>query len=118
MRNKVTTFKEFEKKNELSDGITALTKLEDGEYEKIEEPIKIIKVMGIITDENEILKIEEAFQIDTSLTIKNIKRGDIIWLTALLEKPNSVTSWNAQTLGVVKCRIVDYFYGLNKLKNK
>lgn len=116
---KIKKFNDYDKEEviyePLSDDITAIEKI-DGEYVKIDEPIKIIKIVDVLTDEKEIRKIEEDFQLDTSLTIKNIKRGDIIWLTALLEKPNSSTSWNAQTLGVVKVRVLDFFYGLNKLK--
>jgi hypothetical protein len=100
----------------LSDDIVALQKTINGDFEKIEEPIKIIKILDIITDEKEIEKLEEGIQLDTSLTIKNIQRGQVIWLTALIEKPNSTTAWNAQTLSTIKCRIIDYYFGLNKLK--
>ena len=115
---KIKKFKEYDDEvtyEPLTDDITALEKIGD-EYVKITEPVKIVKIIDIITDEKEIAKIEEAFQLDTSLTIKNVKRGDVIWLTALLEKPNSSTAWNAQTISTVKCRIIDIFYGLNKLK--
>ena len=104
----------IKKFKELSDDITALSKLEDGSYEQIKEPVNVLQVTGLITDEEEIKKITEAFTLDTSVVIKNIKRGDILYLTALLEKANT-QSRNAQTWGVVKVRIVDYYWGLNKL---
>ena len=102
----------------------AIRKLDNGEYEKIKEPVNILQVTGVITDQKEIDKIENQISesvpgapvFNTDLQLKKVKRGDIIWVTALLERPNSTTSWNAQTMGVLKCRIVDYYYGLNKLK--
>jgi hypothetical protein len=51
--------------------------------------------------------------IDKNLNVGEVKRGQIIWMTALLKKPG--TSYNNQTLGVLKVRVVDYYYGLNKL---
>ena len=108
---KIKKLKEFEP---LADDITALAKLEDGTYEEIKEPVSILQVTGLITDPEEIKQIEEAFTMDTSVVVKDIKRGDILWLTALLEKTNT-TSRNAQNWGVVKVRVVDYYYGLNKL---
>jgi hypothetical protein len=93
--------------------------LEDGEIEKVKEPVKILQVTGIITDPEKIKKLESVSGgpvFSTELKVKSVKRGDIIWLTALLERPHATTSWNAQTMGVIKARVVDYYYGLNKLK--
>jgi len=114
--------KKFDKTKEyqpLSDDVTALAKLDTGEYEEIEGPINITQILGVVTDPEEIKEIEKAVKenvtLDTSLILKDVKRGQIIYLTALLEK-SKTASWNAQTMGVVKCRIVDYYYGLNKLR--
>lgn len=114
--------KRFDKKGEyepMSDDVVAMAKLDTGEYEKVEGPINITQVTGIVTDPEEIKQIEKAVKegvtLDTSLVIKDIKRGQIIYLTALFEKAKTA-SWNAQTMGVIKCRIVDYYYGLNKLR--
>lgn len=126
MNNKIQKFDKFLKKKQkdfdkdkeydsLSDDIIALSKLDDGTYEEIKEPINILQVTGMVTDEEEIKKLEESFTLDTSVVIKDIKRGDILWLTALLEK-SSGTSRNPQTWGVVKVRVVDYYWGLNKLQ--
>lgn len=104
----------IKKYNELADDISALAKLEDGEYQKITTPIEIIQFNGIITDEAEIEKIEENITFDTSLTVKNVKRGDTIWLSALLQKSDK-SAWNSQVMGVVKVRVVDVYYGLNKI---
>ena len=104
----------IKKFKDLSDDITALSKLDDGTYEEIKEPITILQITGIITDEKELNKIEEAFTLDTSLSIKNVKIGQVIWLTALLER-TSGSSINSQKLGVVCVRVVNFYFGLNKL---
>jgi len=114
--------KRFDKTGEyqpLSDDVTALAKLDTGEYEEIEGPINITQILGVVTDPEEIKEIEKAVKenvtLDTSVVIKDIKRGDILWMTALLEKKTNTASWNSQVLSVIKVRVVDYFYGLNKL---
>jgi hypothetical protein len=136
MENKITTdfekfkekeIKQFQKNKEydkLSDDIVAIRKLDNGNYEKMNEPVKILQITGIVKDEKEINKIENQLSesipggpvFNTDLQLKKVKRGDIVWVTALLERPGN-TSWNSQTMGVLKCRIVDYYYCLNKLKN-
>jgi len=130
-QNKITTdfekFKDKQNKSKgydpLSDDIAVLRKLDNGDYEKAKGPFNIVQVTGVITDEDEIDKIENQLServsgapvFNTDLRVKKVKRGDIIWVTALLERPGN-TSFNSQTLSVIKCRIIDYFYGLNKLK--
>jgi len=114
--------KKFDKDKEyqpLSDDVTAMAKLDNGEYKEIEGPVNITQITGVVTDPEEIKEIEKAVKenvtLDTSLVLKDIKRGQIFYLTALLEKAKT-SSWNAQTMGVVKVRVVDYYYGLNKLR--
>ena len=109
--------KEFEP---LSDDIVALRKLENGDIEKITEPIQIVSVTGIITEPEEIKKMEETISggpvFSTDFQTKQVKRGDVIWVTAFIQKAGS-TSWSSQqSQAVLKCRIVDIFNGLNKLK--
>jgi len=118
---KIKKFKKTKEFEPLSDDIIALQELEDGEIEKIKEPIKIIQVTGIVTDTKKIKKLEEAISggptFNTELKVGQVKRGDIIWVTALLERPSKSATWSSQaTYGVLKCRIVDLFFGLNKLK--
>jgi len=114
--------KKFDKTKEfqpLSDDVIALAKLDTEEYEEIKGPVSISQITGVVTDPDEIKEIEKAIKenvtLDTSLILKDVKRGQIIYLTALLEK-SKTSSWNAQVMGVVKCRIVDFYYGLNKLR--
>ena len=115
--------KKFEDLNNPED-IIALQKNDDGEYEKIKEPVNIVKVTGVLTDEKEVDKLENQLEsitggpvFNTDLQLKQVKRGDTIWVTALLQKTKG-TVWNTQqTMGVLKCRVTDIYYGLNKLKS-
>lgn len=113
--------KAFDKSGEfqtLSDDIIAISKLDNGDYEKVKGPVNIIQITGVITDEDEIKKLDEIAggpALNTDLSLKQVKRGDTIWLTALLQKPSGSAVFNAQTMSVIKARIVDIYYGLNKL---
>lgn len=113
--------KKFDKEKEfqpLSDDIIALSKLDNGDYKKVKGPVEIVQITGVITDEDEIKKLDEIAGgpvLNTDISLKQVKRGDTIWLTALLQKPSNSTVYNSQTMSVIKARIVDIYYGLNKL---
>jgi hypothetical protein len=71
----------------------------------------------MLTDEDEIKKLDEIAGgpvINTDLSLKQVKRGQEIWITALLQKPTS-SVFNTQSIGLLKVRIIDIFYGLSKL---
>ena len=106
----MTKIKKFK---ELSDDIVVI-KNDMGEYEKVKEPVELVQITGILTDEEEIEKIEESF-IPVTMN-DNIKRGEIIWLTAIIKKKNvSITSY--QNMAVIKARIVEIYEGMSALKN-
>jgi len=115
---KIKKFKPYNEDTDsnLSDDILAFEKTEDGEIIPIKGPIEIESIVDIIKDENTINKIEENITVDTTVSVGEVKRGQIIYLTAMLKKSHQTTPYNQTTLGVLKCRIIDYFYGLNKLK--
>jgi hypothetical protein len=114
--------KSFDKEHEydgLSDDITIISKLDTGDYKKVTEPVEIVQITGIITDEDEIKKLDEASgipPINVDLSLKEVKRGQEIWMTALLKKPGS-SVFNNQSLGLIKVRIVDIYFGLSKLSS-
>ena len=111
-----TNFNKSKEYNPLSNDIIVLGKLDDNKYEIISEPVEIIQIIDIIKDPEEIKKLEENFTLDTTLNIDEVKRGQIIWLSAMLKK-KSTSSWNSQVLSVLKVRVIDYYYGLNKLNS-
>jgi hypothetical protein len=84
------------------------------DYEKVQS-VEIIQITGVISE-------DEAKLIDENLVVhagdfsgKEIKRGDIIWLSCLMKKPGS--SYAAQQTGVISCRVTDIFLGLSKLNS-
>jgi len=116
--NKIKNFEKDKEFQPLSDDIIAISRLDNGDYKKVEGPMEIVKITGIIDDPDEIKKLDEIAGgpvLNTDLSLKQVKRGDIIWLTALLQKPGSSSSYNTQTLCTIKARIVDWYTGLNKL---
>ena len=112
--------KKFDKDKEfqpLSDDIIALSKLDNGEYEKVKGPIQIVQITGMIDDPEEIKKLDEIAGgpvISTDLALKQVKRGQELWITCLLQKPSTAV-YNSQTMGVLKVRIIDIYFGLSKL---
>ncbi len=84
------------------------------DVEKVDK-IGIVQVTGILSE-------EEASKLDENIIInagdfsgKEIKRGDIIWLSCLMKKPGS--SYSANQQGVVKCRVSDIYLGFSKLNS-
>lgn len=53
----------------------------------------------------------------TNLTYKSVDRNDILWLTVMLKPRNSAPGNKMGEMGVVKVRVLDTFYGLDKLKH-
>lgn len=116
--NKIKSFDKDGEYDTLSDDIVALSKLDNGDYEKVTGSIEIVQITGVITDEDEIKKLDEIAGgpvFSTDLGLKQVKRGDTIWITAFIQKPGT-QSWTSQkSQSVLKCRIVDIYAGLNKL---
>lgn len=114
---KVNDFEKNDEYQSLSDDIIAISKLDNGEYEKIKGPIEIVQITGMLTDEDEIKRLNEiagGSVISTDLALKQVKRGDTLWLTCLLQKPSTAV-YNTQTLGCIKVRVSEIFFGLSKL---
>ena len=113
--------KKFDKEKEfqpLSDDIIAISKLDNGEYEKIKGPVEIVQITGLVSDEDEIKKLDEIAggpTINTDLSLKQVKRGQEIWITCLLQRPSSSAVYNQQSMGCLRVRIIDIYYGLSKL---
>lgn len=89
----------------------------ENEIEKCEtqQEVEIVQITGVISEE-EAAKIDENFIVNAGdFSGKNIKRGDIIWLSCLMKKPG--TSFTSNQQGVLKCRITDIYLGLTKLNS-
>jgi|GEM_PF-4384030 len=110
--------KKVKKFNELSDDIRDK---EFSDYiQKASGEFQIEEILDIFLDPKDIPVKEGAIGINTDLSVKEVKRGDYVWITALLRKQgHSFTSPSVQ--GVIKLRVVDIFYGLqylNKVINR
>jgi hypothetical protein len=115
---KIKKFDKTEEFQPLSDDIIAISKLDNGEYKKIKGPVKITQITGIITNDDEIQKLNEIAGgpvLNTDISLKQVKRGQEIWITCLLQRPSSSTVYNSQTIGLLRVRITDIYYGLSKL---
>ena len=116
---KIMDFEKNKEYNSLSDDIVAFSKLDTGEYEPIKSDINIVQILDIVKDPEEIKKIEKATNeglfFDTSLTVNNVKRGDKLYLTALLQKTHDNQTISNQNLGVICVRVVEIYSGISKL---
>jgi len=54
-------------------------------------------------------KTNEAIVINAELGQKEVKRGNIIWITALLKKKKETDAFHSNQMGVIKTRIVDIY---------
>lgn len=110
----ITNFNSYNEKalKPLSDDIT---KIETSEgFEKVKE-VEIVQITGVISEE-EAKKIDENFVVHAGdFSGKEIKRGEIVWLSCLMKKPGS--TYAAQQQGVLKCRVTDIYLGLTKLNS-
>jgi hypothetical protein len=107
--DKGVDIKKSQKQEELSDDLTNIQdiidkseKLEDGEY-------TIVGINDVSMEAPE--KMDEATIINADLGGKEAKRGDIIYITAMVQKKN--TNWNS--MAVLKVRVVDMYKGLSIL---
>lgn len=100
-----------EKQDSLSNDIESLDKQLEDEIKstKLEGEWEIKSVVSVSLDPptEEELKSNEAIVINAELSQKPIKRGDFIYITALINKKGNYTHQNQ--MGVVKTRIVEIY---------
>lgn len=66
--------------------------------------------------EQDITESSAGVTFQTNISNKEIKRGQTIWMTAFISKKGSNTSMTSPSKQVVvKCRIIDYYFGLAHL---
>ena len=112
-------------KQNLADDLSVLIKNDDGDIEKVDmNEWEISKIIDVIKDPKEIETLESylyeargGVKLSTDLDAKDVKRGDTLWLTALLAPRNKSVAYSPGTMGVLKVRVIDIYYGLSKLKN-
>lgn len=92
----------------------------DVEKEELEVDIDRIKefeiesIIDIFTEPEDKTVKENIIGVPSSLTNKEVKRGDLVYITAMIRKPGqSFTS--PATQAVLKLRVVDIYQGLSYL---
>jgi hypothetical protein len=85
--------------NQIEDSMHDNCKL-DGEWE-------ISSIIDISTEQ----PVNEAIIINADLGNKNVKRGDEIYITALIHRKGD-TAYHQQQMGVLKVRVVDIYNSL------
>lgn len=136
--NNIKKFKEFESnkndkndkniQDEKSSDIVEITiddeKVENPEDYYIDQVLDISMGDKERDDESEVKSLSEAgisgtVGMHADLSVRQTKRGDIIYITALLKRNNNMASPGVQ--GVLKVRVVDIYYGtsyMNKVINQ
>jgi hypothetical protein len=114
----ITDFEQYriisEAVDNLSDDITIYGK--DDPDKRIDPNVwEIDRIVDVITDPDEIEKYESQ-NVSMDLTVKTVKPGDVLWLTALLKPRNNSAAHNIGEMGVIQVKVMQTFYGLNKLK--
>jgi hypothetical protein len=87
-----------------------IDKIKNGEYE-------IESVIDVFLGEDKEYNIVESgiVGITTDLTNKEAKRGDTVYITAMLRKSGTTSFSSPSIQSVLKCRIVDIYHGLSYL---
>ncbi len=98
LSNDINSFKDID--------VSKLEKLKDGEF-------TIVGIQDVSLDDPRITNpvLEEAMIVNADLGGKEVKRGDIIWITALIKKNN----YNINSMAVIKTRIIDLYQSLSVL---
>jgi len=84
------------------------------EVEKIDGPIEIESIVDIFVESEDGSTNENLIALNTDLSNKEVKRGDVVYITAFIKKPgHSMTSPASQS--VLKLRVIDIYQGLSQL---
>lgn len=105
--------KKFSKYSNTSNDIQLIDieKIKSGEYE-IDSVIDVFMDPGKLNDK---LKESGVIGITTDFTNKEVNRGDIIYITAMLRKKGTTSFSNPSIQAVLKLRIIDIYHGLSYL---
>lgn len=107
----------IKKFQELSDDIEKeVLDLKDGEIKsKSNDKFEIESVIDVFTDPKDLPLTESGLvAINADLSNKDIKRGDVVYITAMVRKEGQSFS-SPSTQAVIKLRIVDIYHGLSYL---
>ena len=116
MDNSIKKFEEYTQ-DPLMDNLEEV-KVEDEDFKakdwEVDEVIEVLTEDPTKSEDERIkASVEEAITFDTQVP-KDVKRGDYLWITALIKRKNSsLTDPGRQA--VIKLRVVDIYNGLSHL---
>lgn len=116
LKESLISQKNIYEKKETSD-FDKLKEEEEKELEEIDsEEYEVDKIVDIFTDMEEV-KESVGTGLSSDMQPKTIERGDTIYLTALLKPRNKSIAYAHGEMGVIKVKVQQTWYGLNKLNN-
>lgn len=104
----------YEKKDIVINDVDDIKKLEIEEEEPISDEYEVDKIIDVFTDMEEV-KETVGSGLSFDIQPKSIERGQTIYFTALLKPRNKSVAYSMGEMGVIKCKVQQTWYGLNKL---
>lgn len=115
----ITTINNFLIKEAMDNLADDILMIKPDTLEPIDPEIwEIDSIIDIIIDQEKITKLENAASNlqTTNLTYRTVEKDNIIWITCLLKPRNKSVAYGMGEMGCLQCRVINTFYGLNKLK--
>ncbi len=107
------------KKTKQKDTSNDIEKLDDqvgkeAEATKLDGEWEIVNIIDVST---ECPELNEAIIINAELGSGEIKRGDVIYITAQIKRPGQVVAYHNMQMGCIKVRVVDIYNTMSILNN-
>ena len=102
------------KQKQLADDITSMKDINEIDLEKLKDTdFKIVGIQDVsLEDPRKMNKeLSEAMIVNADFGGKEVKRGDEIWITAMVKK----STYDINSMIVIKCRVVDLYNSLSIL---
>ena len=99
---------EKDKQKILSNDIEKLDDqvIDDIKNTKLDGEFEIVSIIDVST---KLPKMDEAIIINAELGNGEIKRGDLIYITAQIKRPNQTQAYHNMQMGVIKVRVIDIY---------
>jgi len=112
--DKGLVIKKDTKQHQLADDITSMKNINEIDFEKLKDTdFKIVGIQDVsLEDPRKMNKeLSEAMIVNADFGGKEVKRGDEIWITAMVKK----STYDINSMIVIKCRVVDLYNSLSIL---
>lgn len=85
-------------------------------YEEIPDDMYIDSIIDIFTNAEDLMESHGKYIKTLDMTHRTVDRNDIVWMTCYLKPRNKSVAYPIGEIGVIQCKVLRTFYGLNKLK--